>query len=456
MILTRMNDPELSSLKADILIVDDTPANLRLLSTMMVDRGYNVRQAINGQMALTATKAMIPDLILLDINMPGMSGYEVCEKLKQDSKTADVPVIFLSAFDDINEKVKAFKVGGSDYITKPFEFEEVIVRIQNQLTIQQLQKQLQDQNQQLQTALGELRMVQAQLIQKEKMASLAQLVAGIAHEINNPVSFISGNISYAHEYIQSLLSLIALYQKEYPNPSETIQELTEEIDLDFLILDIQKIMGSMKTGVDRIRTIILALKIFSRLDESDIKTVDLHQGIESTLLFLQHRIDGDDQCPAIQIVKDYQELPLVTCYASQINQVFYSVLDNAIDALQQQDHQTQVTDYVPTLWISTAHTNPEKVIIRIKDNGIGIPEEIQPRLFDPFFTTKPVGGGQGLGLLTSYQIVVQKHKGHLICHSAPGNGAEFVIEIPIHLNNTSSKPESLLSAIGLENQTCEL
>ncbi len=447
-----MNDLELSSPKADILIVDDTPANLRLLSTMMMDRGYNVRQAINGKMALTATSAMIPDLILLDINMPGMSGYEVCQKLKQDPETAHVPVIFLSAFDDVCEKVKAFQVGGIDYIIKPFEFEEVIVRIQNQLTIQQLQKQLQDQNQQLQTALGELRMVQAQLIQKEKMASLAQLVAGIAHEINNPVSFISGNISYAHDYIQNLLSLIFLYQKEYPTPHQNIQELIQEIDLDFVVTDIKKVMGSMKNGVDRIRTIILALKIFSRLDESDIKTVDLHQGLESTLLFLQHRTLGDNQSPKIKIIKDYQKIPLVTCYASQMNQVFYNILSNAIDALEQQHRQTQLTDYIPTLWISTAHPSTEKITIRIKDNGVGIPEAIQPRLFDPFFTTKPVGGGQGLGLLTSYQIVVQKHKGHLSCHSSVGNGAEFVIEIPVHLSKASSEPEPLFSAIGLDNQ----
>jgi signal transduction histidine kinase len=447
-----MNDLQLSSPKADILIVDDTPANLRLLSTMMVDRGYSVRQAINGHMALTATKAMIPDLILLDINMPGMSGYEVCEQLKDDPNTAHVPVIFLSAFDDVKEKVKAFQSGGIDYITKPFEFEEVIVRIQNQLTIQQLQKKLQEQNQQLQTALRELRMVQAQLIQKEKMASLAQLVAGIAHEINNPVSFISGNISHAHEYIKNLLNLIGLYQQEYPNPNQIIQELIQEIDLEFLVSDVHKVIGSMQNGVDRIRTIILALKIFSRLDESDIKTVDLHQGIESTLLFLQHRTSGEEQSPEIQLIKDYQQLPLVTCYASQINQVFYSLLSNAIDALEQQYYQTQSADYIPTLWISTAHTSADKVTIRIKDNGVGIPEAIQPRLFDPFFTTKPIGRGQGLGLLTSYQIVVQKHKGHLSCYSSPGNGAEFVIELPIHLGKAGSEPEPLFSAIGLENQ----
>jgi signal transduction histidine kinase len=447
-----MNDLEFSSPKADILIVDDTPANLRLLSTMMVERGYSVRQAINGQMALTATKAMIPDLILLDINMPGLSGYEVCEQLKKDPETTNIPVIFLSAFDDINEKVKAFKSGGIDYITKPFEFEEVMARIQNQLTIQQLQKKLQAQNTQLQTALGELRMMQAQLIQKEKMASLAQLVAGIAHEINNPVSFISGNISYANDYIHNLLSLIGLYQKEYPKPSQNIKDLIQEIDLEFILSDIHKVVGSMKNGVDRIRTIILALKIFSRLDESDIKTVDLHQGIESTLLFLQHRMDGESKTPTINIIKDYQKLPLVTCYASQINQVFYNILCNAIDALELQYRQNLSPDYIPTLWISTAQNSAETVTIKIKDNGVGIPEAIQPRLFDPFFTTKPVGGGQGLGLLTSYQIVVQKHKGHLSCHSSAGDGAEFLVEIPIHLNKPASESEPLYSTIGLDSQ----
>ncbi len=436
-----------SSLKADILIVDDTPANLRLLSTMMTKHGYSVRQAINGSMALTATQAMNPDLILLDINMPGLSGYQVCEALKSDPETSYIPIIFLSAFDDVTEKVKAFRSGGADYITKPFEFEEVIVRIENQLMIQQLQHQLTTQNQQLQQTLGELRTLQAQLIQKEKMASLAQLVAGIAHEINNPVGFISGNISHAHDYIQNLLQLIDLYQEEYPVPSQKIKELTQEIDLDFVISDLKNVMGSMKNGVDRIRTIILALRIFSRLDESEIKTVDLHQGIDSTLMLLQHRTQTNTIIPPIQIIKDYQKLPQVTCYASQLNQVFLNLLNNAIDALEGQYCQSVPNEDFPTIWISSEQTSKDTVTLRIKDNGIGIPETIQSRLFDPFFTTKPMGQGQGLGLLTSYQIIVQKHKGYLTCQSSPGKGAEFVIEIPIHLGKINTEPQPLFSRI---------
>lgn len=189
-----MNSLETNLNKTDILVVDDTPANLRLLSNMMTEYGYNVRQAINGKMALTAVKAVKPDLILLDINMPEMNGYEVCEQLKSNEETRRIPVIFLSALDDALDKVKAFQAGGVDYVTKPFQFEEIIVRIQNQLTIQSLQNKLQYQNNQLKTALSELQLTQAQLVQHEKMVGLMQLVAGIAHEINNPISFISGNL----------------------------------------------------------------------------------------------------------------------------------------------------------------------------------------------------------------------------------------------------------------------
>ncbi len=426
-----MNDIIASISKADILVVDDTPDNIRLLSIMLLEEGYNVRKALSGQMALTAVKTVLPDLILLDISMPGMNGYEVCKLLKEDTQTRSVPVIFLSALDDVIDKVKAFRVGAVDYITKPFQVEEVLARIQTHLTLRNLQTQLQVQNVQLKQALGDLKNAQSQLVQKEKMAALGQLVAGIAHEINNPISFISGNIAPAREYIQNLLNLVALYQREYPNPTLALQKAIQEIDLDFLVSDLQKLIHSMQTGAERIRTVILALQIFSRLNESDIKPVDIHEGIDSTLLLLQHRLKQEGKRRAIKIVKDYGNLPRVTCYASQFNQVFLNLLDKAIDALE----LNAVQDFLPTIWIGTELMTSETVKIRIKDNGIGMSEEMRSSLFDPYFTTNTLGIDQetGLGLLTSYQIIVEKHKGRLTCHSSPKEGTEFVIEIPVHL-----------------------
>lgn len=419
--------------KADILIVDDTPDNIRFLSSLLLEQGYSVRKAISGKMALTAVKTVLPDLILLDINMPGMNGYEVCENLKSDSQTCSVPVIFLSAFDDVSDKVKAFQIGGIDYITKPFQFEEVLARIQNQLTIQKLQNQLQARNEQLQQALYELKKAQTQLIQKEKMIGLGQLAAGMAHEINNSIGFISNNLAPTRDYVRDLLNLIYIYQQEYPNPTTTIQKIKQEIDLDFLILDIEKLIGSMQTGTERIYSTLLALRIFSRLNEADIKAVDIHAGIDSALILLQHRLKQEGEQIEINVIKNYGDLPLITCYASQINQVFLNLLNNAIDALESGTGEAFPPYSMPTIWISTELTALETVTIRIKDNGVGIAPEIKSRLFDPFFTTKPVGKGSGLGLSTSYQIVVEKHKGQLTYHSSLGEGAEFAIEIPLHL-----------------------
>lgn len=421
------------TVKADILIVDDTPDNIRFLSSLLTDQGYNVRKAINGQMALTAVKAMLPDLILLDINMPGINGYEVCKYLKKDPHSNQVPIIFLSALDDVKDKVKAFQVGGDDYISKPFQIEEILARIQHQLTIKSLQNQLQQQNLQLQKAFSDLQKTEAELIQKEKMISLGQLVAGMAHEINNSIGFISSNIEPASNYIQDLLNLVKLYDREYPTASAAIQEAKIEIDLDFLIADLEKILLSMQTGSERIRTMLLALRIFSRLNESNIKPVDIHEGIDSTLLLLQHQFKAEGKRPAIKVIKNYGELPLVTCYASQINQVWLNLLNNAIDALESAVKEKLPSDSEPTIWISTELIESETVRIVIKDNGIGIPENIRSRLFDPFFTTKPIGKGSGLGLVTSYQIVVEKHKGKLNYRSTSEGCTEFIVEIPLNV-----------------------
>jgi len=669
-------NPALAS-KPDILLVDDNPQNLRLLRTMLKEQGYKVRATINGELALKAVHVEQPDLILLDINLPDMKGYEVCKKLKLEQQTADIPVIFISALDEVLDKVEAFEAGGVDYITKPFEVNEVLVRIKNQLTLffqkKQLieqQNQLSEQNAQLQLlltttkaineadnfqsaleatlcqvcekigwdfgefwipndedtgfeygkgwyardksfdefignnqtfilaenkklldkiclgkqpqwlidlavepdntfipsqfakdtglraclgvpilfndqvlavlvffkreptepdsrlielvnalatqlssliqrkrsesalqilsklerekalqleqALKKLQSTQTKLVQNEKMASLGQLIAGVAHEINNPTSFIYGNIYLANDYIEELLHLIKLYQHHYPEPVAEIAEQLEHIEPDFIAEDFPKLIASMKEGANRIHEIVLSLRNFSRLDEAEYKRVDIHQGIDNALLILQYRFKQQSKRPEIQVIKEYGKLPLIECYPGQLNQVFMNLLNNAIDALDglymnllSVKHQNVSKDVAPVeaskpssvmtidkgvgdageqeaiafhrslssklkvpnlqaltpfIRIHTEFVEGNRVVIRISDNGIGISPEERTRIFDPFFTTKQPGKGTGLGLSISYQIVVEKHGGQIECHSTPGQGTEFVVELPITQN----------------------
>ncbi len=285
-----------------------------------------------------------------------------------------------------------------------------------------------NQAQQLEQTLGELKQTQSQLVQSEKMSSLGQLVAGVAHEINNPVNFIYGNLAHASRYTKDLINLVKLYQEEYPQTTDEIREEIDAIDLDFLVEDLPKIMSSMKVGSERIREIVQSLRTFSRLDEAEMKKVDIHEGIESTLLILQHRLKSKQDHVMIEVIQNYATLPKVVCYAGQLNQVFMNLLANAIDALSEGVVKGLVS--TPTINIATDILENNWIAIRIADNGVGMKPEIQQRLFDPFFTTKPVGVGTGLGLSISYQIVVDRHGGKLHCTSEAGKGTEFVIEIP--------------------------
>jgi len=318
----------------------------------------------------------------------------------------------------------------------------VVVQIATQFGVAVQQAQLlqktQEQALDLKLTLNQLKRTQAQLVHSEKMSSLGQMVAGVAHEINNPVSFIYGNLAPAKEYFQDLVRLIHIYQKTYPTPTAELQQLIEEIDLDFLLDDWQNLLKSMQIGTDRIRAIVLSLRNFSRLDEKEIKKVDIHEGIDNTLLILQHRFKAAVNAQGIQVIKQYDQLPLVTCYASQLNQVFMNIMSNAIDALENQPSPRIITISTE---VDTGKKQPTKddgqptsdfIIIRIADNGSGINEDIKPKIFDPFFTTKPVGSGTGLGLSISYQIVVEKHQGQIYCNSTPGQGTEFIVKIPLN------------------------
>jgi signal transduction histidine kinase len=294
----------------------------------------------------------------------------------------------------------------------------------------------------LRNTISKLQSTQSQLIQTEKMSSLGQLVAGIAHEINNPVNFIYGNLTYAGHYTSDLFKLITVYQNAYPELKPSVQEILDEIDFDFLKVDFPNVISSMKMGASRIQEIVLSLRNFSRMDESEYKYVNIHDGIDNTLLILQHRLKATSDRPLITLTKQYTELPLVECAAGLLNQVFMNLLSNSIDAMESACAQKLIQQ--PEIQICTA-IESNGVSISIIDNGIGIPEQVRHRLFDPFFTTKPIGKGTGLGLSISYQIIVEKHQGTLECHSTIGQGTEFRIWIPaqsqqLNLSNLNLSP----------------
>ncbi|MCT7966966.1 AAA family ATPase [Laspinema sp. D1] len=316
---------------------------------------------------------------------------------------------------------------------------------------------LNEKNLRLSQTLETLKQTQAQLIQTEKMSSLGQMVAGIAHEINNPVSFIYGNLNHAEEYLDDLFNLVSLYQQHYPDSKPEIQTAIKDMDLEFLLEDLPRLLSSLKTGADRIRQIVLGLRNFSRLDESAMKEVDLHEGIDSTLLILQSRLTSNKGHPGIEVIKEYGNLPKITCYASQVNQVVMNILNNAIDAMdgcegfsEESPEEGEVyssssvtsADVIPSdlhrgktrlprIILRTEVSDRDWVQVRIADNGPGISEQVRLKIFDPFFTTKPVGKGTGLGLSIAYSIVVEKHGGKLRCISTPGEGTEFIISLPI-------------------------
>ena len=294
--------------------------------------------------------------------------------------------------------------------------------------VEQRTQELNEKNQRLAQTLETLKQAQTQLIQTEKMSSLGQLVAGIAHEINNPVNFIYGNIDHTQEYAENLLNIIKIYQQYYPEPVPEVTDIMEEVDLDFLVEDLPKILNSMKIGSNRIKKIVESLRNFSRLDKSEVKNVDLHEGIDSSLMIFQNNLNAKPHELEIKVVKNYGKLPKVRCYPGELNQAFMNIIGNAIDALQPMRKES--SNSLPQITITTEIDTENQVIIRIADNGMGMSEAVQKRIFDPFYTTKPVGQGTGLGLAISYQAIVEHHEGELECISAIGKGTEFIIKIP--------------------------
>jgi two-component system, NtrC family, sensor kinase len=335
-------------------------------------------------------------------------------------------------------------------------FEDITERAKEEEALRRSEAQLRQQAQQLRQTIGELKQTQTQLVQAEKMSSLGQLVAGIAHELNNPVGFIHGNLCHAHEHIDALLGLVACYQQYYPQPVPELQAHIEQIELDFLQEDLPRMFKSMQVGAERIRQIVLSLRTFSRLDEAEIKPIDLHEGIDSTLMILQNRLKGDRINLPIRVLKDYGNLPLVECYGGPLNQVFMNLLSNAIDAVEEQvlrhldqeaeqGEQEPEQEASPCICICTRLLENEQVQIAISDNGSGMTPATLDQIFNPFFTTKPPGKGTGLGLSISYQIITERHRGSLTCQSVVGQGSQFMIEIPIYHDSIDPACQALLT-----------
>ncbi|MBD2489446.1 sensor histidine kinase [Aulosira sp. FACHB-615] len=425
-----MYTPPISTITGLVLIVDDTPSNLEVVSETLGDAGFDIAIATSGDRALQQIERSLPDLILLDVMMPGIDGFETCQRLKANERTRHIPIIFMTALSDGESKVKALELGAVDYIVKPFYEKEVLARVSTHLQLSQLTKNLAAQVTQ---KAAELEASQLQLIQNEKMSALGNLIAGVAHEINNPISAIVGNVDAVQDYLNDLLGIIDLYAQTFPQPGAEIEDELTAVDLDYLREDLPKLIRAMKDGGDRITSISQSLRIFSRADSDTKQSFNIHQGIDSTILILQHRLKSNEQRPAIIVINNYDNLPEVECFPGQLNQVFMNILANAIDALDESSQGRSFAEIQanPNSIKITTSINNHYVKISIADNAKGMSEAVKQKIFDHLYTTKPVGKGTGLGLAIAKQIVEQTHKGKLSCHSILGQGTEFIIEIPV-------------------------
>lgn len=375
-----------------------------------------------------------PDASLSASKFPANSGTEQGDIVAVFEVYSDVTPLLLH----IHQTQRYITLGSLAILAVLYGILVTFVRKADRLLTRQYQEvqtsesRYRAQSQELESTLDELKRAQTQMLHSEKMSSLGQMVAGVAHEVNNPVNFIHGNLQHLSGYTHDLLNFLQLYEQHYPNPADEIQQKAEALEIDFIREDLERTLASMEAGTERIRKIVLALRNFARLDESEAKAVDIHQGIESALMLLEHRLKAQESRGAIKVVCNYdRQLPPVECYAGQLNQVLLNILNNAIDALDHQGNRQQASEQ-PQITIST-QSQANTASITIADNGPGIPSGIQSRIFDPFFTTKEVGQGMGMGLAISHQLITEQHHGQLECISQEGRGTEFCLKIPLQL-----------------------
>jgi signal transduction histidine kinase len=419
-----------------ILVVDDTPASLEVITEILSSVGYMVATAISGERALGRLQTYIPDLILLDVQMPGMDGFETCSQIKNIPNIKNIPIVFITALSDIESVVRGFSLGAVDYISKPFQELELLIRVKTHVQLHQLtqtlEKRVEERTCELEKTLNQLQGSQLQLIQQEKMSALGNLVVGIAHEINNPIGCVGGNLKELERNLADLFVHLALYKQQ--TSAEEIKNHAQAIDLDYLLEDIPKMLASMTTSCDLMRNISTSLRSFARADQDIPTAFNLHEVLDSTLLILKHRLRGNDNRPDIEVIKHYDDLPDVQCFPSQLNQVFMNVLANAIDVFDEAAQQSSFADLEAKpqqITIQTAVLSEQTAVeIRISDNGNGMTEAVKMRIFDHLFTTKDMGRGTGLGLAIARQIVVEKHGGTIAVESELGQGTLFVISLP--------------------------
>ncbi len=426
-----------------ILIVDDSRSNLLLLSDILTGAGYLVVSADNGVRALSLLADESPDLVLLDIEMPQIDGYEVCRRIKKTESTSLVPVIFLSSLQSSSDKVKGFEVGAVDFVTKPFQEKELLARVETHLVLRYLQKDLETQNSKLQQEVMErtrveselqkskldlenmvleLKNAQSRILQQEKMASIGQLAAGVAHEINNPIGFIISNLSSLQKYMDKMVEFITsdiarVFSGQLPGCREHFEQLSahkKALKLDYVIRDVGMLIAESNEGADRIRKIVLDLKTFSHLDGDEFKIADINAGLESTINIVYNELKYK-----ANLIKELGEIPQTICNLGQLNQVFLNILVNAAQAMET----------LGEIRIRTC-CDDGAIVVSISDTGCGIPAEKLDRIFEPFFTTKDVGKGTGLGLSIAYDIV-KKHGGEIKVESQVGIGTKFKIIIPV-------------------------
>ncbi len=419
-----------------VLLVDDQVIVSEVVRrSLCSDPDIEFHYCSDPTQAIAMALEVNPTVILQDLVMPEVDGLMLLRWFRMNPVTQHVPMIVLSNKEDAMMKAEAFTHGANDYLIKLPDPIELVARIryhaqayQNFQALSAATSMAQAKNRELEQALEQLQSTQAQLIQTEKMSGLGQMVAGIAHEINNPVNFIQGNIKHVQEYFNDLLSIIDIYQASRLTLTPEQLEQLDEIDLDYLKEDNNRALSSMRTGVDRIGVIVKSLRNFARLDEAEQKEVDLHEGLNSTLMLLQHRLGSN-----INIVRNYGDLPLVQCFPAQLNQVFMHLFNNSIDALRDQGNNPGKQITITTMELKDAGLGPtggQRVRLEFRDNGHGIAIEIQDQIFNPFFTTKPVDEGKGLGLSVSYRII-HEHQGQIEVVSNPGLGACFVVELPV-------------------------